>query len=213
MSEREAPTLGYPPDDTAALVDFPFIDPAGRSVWRVTRAQFAMTPWYYSASVSGRFNLEEPYGTCYWAEDPIGAILEVFLREADGGVVTSQFVGERRLVRTLSRSAHMADVNSAGARGYHITLEIGALPPPYDISRAWAMAFHGAGFGGVRWILRHDAAASHGLAYFGARSRQGTADENAQVSQFGMYWRLRLREECGIEVLDSPSINELTIAE
>lgn len=207
------PSLPEPPPHTE-LFEFPYKNRAGIEMWRICRAKYVDNPWFFASTDDGRFNLIEPYGTCYWAEDPIGAALETFLRgSATGGVVSEDFVASRRLVRTQCPSKQMADLNNRLARRYHVTLELCALPPPYGLTRRWATAFHAAGFDGIRWSLRHDPAATRGLAFFGRAGHDDTPATTVRVQSFNRYWRERLEKEGYIEIAPVPSINDLTIAE
>lgn len=206
---RDPTTLGLPPPSTD-LIDFPFADLNGKEVWRACRAEHAAEPWYFSSSGKARYDLEAPYGTCYWAEQWAGAVLETFLRNTKGGVVSSTFAAARRLVSTVSDRVHMADVNDRRARTYNLTTELGAVPPPYDVPQAWAAALHNAGFDGIRWALRHDPALSRGLAYFGL-SGKGQSPRPVEIREFDRAWRNRIRSECGIEIRRPPGINDLTL--
>lgn len=46
-----------------------------KSLWRIHPADVA--PWFFDVGPDGRFNLAES-GTCYLAEEPLGAFVEKF---------------------------------------------------------------------------------------------------------------------------------------
>jgi hypothetical protein len=70
---RQTPSIGLPPpaDD---LVDFPVWHVhAGTVLCRVTSV--GLGPWWFSTGGHGRFDLPPPRGTCYLADDEMGALL------------------------------------------------------------------------------------------------------------------------------------------
>lgn len=69
MSPRGLPA---PPDD---LPELPSAKLGTKSLWRIHAADVA--PWFFDVGPDGRFNLAES-GTCYLAEEPLGAFVEKF---------------------------------------------------------------------------------------------------------------------------------------
>lgn len=136
---------------------------ADRELFRIHRQERG--PWWFSADGSGRFDLAAPRGTCYLAEDAIGAFVEVF-REI--GQVAQRDVDRRRLsVLRLPRLARLADCTGRSARGFGITAAIHA-GERYDLTPSWAEALADAGFDGVRYRVSHDPAQrAIGIALFG----------------------------------------------
>lgn len=147
------------------LDGFPAFTPDARSaLWRIHRRD--RSPWWFASEGLGRFDLARPRGTCYLAEDPLGAFVEVF--RAPGGVGPRELaaVGLARL--RPPRGLRLADTTVARARRFGVTLELSSTPD-YTLTRAWARALADAGFDGVRHRLRHDpSGALLGVALFGA---------------------------------------------
>lgn len=152
--------LGAPGD----LTGFPSLAlRAGTRLWRIHRCDRG--PWWFSAGGGQRFDLPPPQGTLYAAEQPLGAFLEVFrtthaIGQAD---VDARCLAALR----LPRRARVADTIVARARRFGVTLELGSTPD-YELTQAWASALAAAGFGGVRYRLRHDPTGTLlGVALFG----------------------------------------------
>ena len=113
----------------------------------------------------GRFDLEPPRGTCYLADDEIGALLEVL-----GPIAVVSVDWARRLslwqlgpARPVPGRRH----HRPRPRGFGVTAELASMTP-YDLPQRWAAAFAAAGYGGVRYRVRHDPGGSRALALFGA---------------------------------------------
>lgn len=152
-------TLGEPGD----LTGFPATAAPKRLV-RVCRAENGT--WWFSSDGSGRFDLDPPEGTCYFATDAFAAI-----REATRlGPVSTVWV-ERRELRTVNppdRFTRLAATTRQAAGRYGLTTEW-ATVVPYDLSRRWAAAFRAQQFNGIRHQLRHDQRARpSGIALFGS---------------------------------------------
>jgi hypothetical protein len=136
-----------------------------------------LNPWWFNSDGSGRFDLEPEQGTCYLAEEPLGAFVEAF---RDPRVVHASTVADRALatLRVPTR-LRLADCTVGEARRFGITLEIGASDD-YELCRRWAQALAGEGFAGIRYRLRHDPSGSLvGIAFFGAA---GEADWPVEAS-------------------------------
>jgi hypothetical protein len=134
-----------------------------------------LNPWWFSSDGSGRFDLKPEQGTCYLAEEPLGAFVEAF---REPRIVHASTVADRALA-TLRPPARLrfADCTVEEARRFGITLEIGASDD-YELYRRWAEAFAGEGFAGIRYRLGHDPSGSLlGLALFGAEGEAGWAVE------------------------------------
>lgn len=110
-----------------------------------------------------------PGGTCYLAEQPLAALLEV----TRGLTLLSEaFVAGRRLLTVpLPNDLPVADLTAAGGYRYGVTAEVAATSD-YEVPHAWAAALHSAGFTGVRYHVRHDPGADLvGIAWFGRAGR------------------------------------------
>lgn len=140
-------------------------------LFRIHRARLA--PWWFSSDGSGRFDpLGTGLGACSLAIDALGAWVEVFRATM---LLDSTEVQRRALARVrLGRDVRLADVTSRRALQFAITAAVGA-DRRYDQSQAFAARAVNAGFGGIRYLVRHDPAQRlYGVALFGA---PGAADQ------------------------------------
>jgi hypothetical protein len=109
--------------------------------------------WWFSADGSGRFDLDPPRGTCYLAENAVGAWVEVFRTPT---LIAEVDVSERRLGRVkLGRRLRLADITSRRALQFGVTASLSAAED-YGPSQAFAAQVLAAGFDGVRYLVRHD---------------------------------------------------------
>ena len=191
-----AVTLGEPGDLTA----FP-AGPPPRSLARVCRAD--RPTWWFSSDGSGRFDLEPPGGTCYFATDEYAA-----LREASRlGPVTPGWVAARELreLEPPDTHARLAATTRRAAGLHGVTTEIATLVP-YDLTRRWATAFRAHGFDGIRHELHHDQRARpSGIAWFGPAGVGAHPDGARSPLTDG-----RL-ERAGVRVIPPPSTAGLTL--
>ena len=106
-----------------------------------------------------------PHGTCYLADAPLGALLEVTRGLT---ILSESFLARRRLfTTTLVVERHLADLATAAAYGFGVTGELSATPD-YTGPHAWAAALRAAGFDGIASHVRHDPRAElSGIALFG----------------------------------------------
>jgi hypothetical protein len=123
-------------------------------LWRIHAAD--VSPWFFDAGPDGRFNLADA-GTCYLAEDPIGAFVEKFGRLLrPGGVIPEPLVDTQRLSRLRPPKVSVVDMTDPKVLGLvGLTAEIHATTD-YDLTRAWANALRDAGHAGIRYKARHD---------------------------------------------------------
>jgi len=153
--------LALPPPNLAGFPERVVVP--GSPLYRVHRAK--RHPWWFSSDGTGRFDLAPPGGTCHLASEPVAAFLEVF---RDVQRIDPRDVEARRLTRLeLPRPIRLADCTASRCRGYGVT---GALhsTPDYALAHAWAAAFAGAGFDGIRHLVSHDPAQRlTGYALFG----------------------------------------------
>jgi hypothetical protein len=115
------PSLGQPP---SPLRGFPTSTPP-RTLVRVCRR--ANRTWWFSSDGSGRFDLDPPQGTCYFATDSFAA-----LREATrAGPVTPDWIADRdlRRVDAPDPKARLAAVTRTKAAAFGLTTELVTSPP------------------------------------------------------------------------------------
>mgnify|MGYP001197139293 FL=1 len=92
-----------------------------------------------------------PEGTCYLAEEDLGAFIETMIRR---GMVSQRAVDAYRLARLhLAGPVHVADLTDDGWAGAGLDA---ASTAGVDraASQELALRLRQAGFGGVRWRLR-----------------------------------------------------------
>lgn len=134
-----------------------------RTIHRIHRA--ARGPWWFSSDGSGRFDpLSTGLGACYMAERPLGAWVEVFRKRL---LLAEPDVAERALLSVKpGRDLRLADLTSRRALEFGVTASLGANEE-YDDSQAFATQAVGAGFDGIRYLVRHDPAQRlYGIALF-----------------------------------------------
>lgn len=125
---------------------------AGTMLHRIHRSH--NDPWYFDASVDGRFNpvSRRGWGACYWAEDPLGAFVEVFRTRL---LLSENDVATRRLATIiLHEPIELADLTTRAALAAGVT---GDLVHSANYTEAQALASDLVGLlQGVRWRVRHD---------------------------------------------------------
>ncbi len=116
----------------------------------------AGTPWYFTRGGEGRFDPigVKGLGVCYWAEDPLGAWVEVFRTKT---TLTQAEVDERRLATlTLTDEVRVIDLTQRKGLAAGVTA---ALTSGHDYSDSQALATSVAlRVAGIRWRARHDLA-------------------------------------------------------
>jgi hypothetical protein len=146
---------------------------ADRELYRIHRFQRVSgnTGLWFSFDGTGRF---DPVGTgkgsCYFAERPLGAWVEVYRRQmllAEAAVTDRWMMSVR-----IGRDLRLADLTSRRALQFGVTASLGANER-YDASQAFAADAWGAGFAGIRYLVRHDPAQKlYGIALFGEAGEQ-----------------------------------------
>jgi hypothetical protein len=123
-------------------------------------------PWWFSSDGSQRFDIRKPNGTCYLAERPMGAFLEVAARFH---VIKRAELDERRMAEiTTDRDLRLADCLAPRAASFGVKAEVSAGYPYETASHPWARLFWRAGFDGVRYGAGHHPALSEvSFALFG----------------------------------------------
>ena len=148
MSPRGLPA---PPDELPAL---PGTKLGADTLWRIHAAD--VSPWFFDPGPEGRFNLADA-GTCYLAEEPIGAFVEKFGRLLrPGGVVPEPLVDAQRLSGLRPPKVKVVDFTNPRVLGLiGLTAEIHTTTD-YGLTQSWAKALGHAGYAGVRYKARHD---------------------------------------------------------
>jgi hypothetical protein len=143
--------LPAPPND---LPELPSTKLGTEALWRIHAAD--VIPWFFDVSPDGRFNLAES-GTCYLAEDPLGAFVEKFGRLLrPGGVIPEPLIDTQRLSRLRPSKVSVVDLTDPKVLGLvGLTAEIHSTTD-YNVTQGWALAFQDAGYAGIRYKARHD---------------------------------------------------------
>jgi hypothetical protein len=143
--------LPAPPDELPELPDMKL---GAKLLWRIHAADVA--PWFFDVGPDGRFNLSES-GTCYLAEEPIGAFVEKFGRLLrPGGAIPEPLVDAQRLSGLRPPRASVVDLTDPAVLGLvGLTAEVHSTSD-YDLTQGWALALQEAGHDGIRYKARHD---------------------------------------------------------
>ena len=199
---RQTPSIG-PPPPPEDLAEFPVWHVhAGTVVCRVTTS--GLGPWWFSSDGSGRFDLVPPRGTCYLADDEVGALLEVL---GPLVVVSSTWAGRLSLWQLgLPRQCSAADTTVRASRAFGVTAELASMTP-YALPQQWAAAFAAAGHQGVRYRARHDPGGSRALALFGAAGERRWPQGRRQPVSGRLL--ARLAAEAGVRVAPVPAASDL----
>lgn len=133
------------------------------------------SPWWFSSSLKGRFDLIKPNGTCYLATDVDNALRERFGHDlVRQGVVTFEAAANTQVSKVQVPSARqLANTCSRDAAKFGMTREIGTYSS-YAISQLWAAAIFAAGrYSGIRYQTRFTTgAAANAVALFDVAGQQ-----------------------------------------
>jgi hypothetical protein len=142
------------PAPPTVLPQLPAAKLEAKALWRIHPAD--VSPWFFDTGPDGRFNLADT-GTCYLAEQPIGAFVEKFGRLLrPGGVLPESLVDTQRLSRLRPPRVSIVDLTDRKVLGLiGLTAEIHATTD-YELTQRWAGALRTAGYGGARYKARHD---------------------------------------------------------
>lgn len=133
------------------------------------------------ASGNGRFDLPEPEGTCYFAEAPLGALLETHRESSE----FTEGTLERRTLATYKIrlvAARLVDLTSDAAPDGNGWLSVSA-PDRYDETRSFARAARSSGYDGIRYWSRYSDEADRpvrSIALFGNAGTWGGLPESLE---------------------------------
>jgi hypothetical protein len=192
---RQTVAQQHPPEDLD-LESFPTAHQDGY-LYRAHSA--GLGPWFFSSSEDGRFNLSDPYGTCYFAETVSAAVRErLGLQFTAGRPIAPEDAEKMSVSKLLIQVDRVADLESRDVADYPITLELTSMED-YRVSRAWARSFHSAGTRGIHYRGRFSYVLGDSWALFGAAGPDESADTDpAPVDGF------QACEQAGIRVLPAP---------
>ncbi len=177
---------------------------------RCSRSIFS-SPYYFSSDGSGRFDLDEPEGTCYLASDDVAALRETlgpdYQRDA---IVAESYFRERALWEFTPNPSgwgeRLANLLDDCWSRVGLTNELFDIED-YHLPRSWAACFRKAGWCGLKVRLRHVLSLNHvGVALFGPTGPQrvdarfsSTAHRAIGPAQIGEFVTAT-----GIKVMASP---------
>jgi hypothetical protein len=151
------------------------------ALWRIHPSD--VSPWFFDAGPDGRFNLADT-GTCYLAEEPIGAFVEKFGRLLrPGGVIPEPLVDTQRLSKLRPPKVSVVDLTDPKVLGLAgLTAEIHATTD-YSLTQGWATALRDAGYAGIRYKARHDPRGQLvSIALFGSGKPPRSAAKSTAIS-------------------------------
>jgi hypothetical protein len=135
-------------------------------------------PWWFSTRTenrnAGRFDLTAPDGTCYFADDPLAAIIEKLADPQQDQPMVPVEELERLRVWSGRLPSPWDSIADATDRAARIPKELGTVVP-YDLPWEWADALHDAGRCGLRYWLRLDPGPGRGVAVFSDEGAPGEA--------------------------------------
>jgi RES domain len=138
---------GFPQHDVAP----------GSLLWRIHGAE--REPWFFRNDGLFRFDLlgNPDHGTCYFAEQPLGAFVETLQNFRTVPLPRSE-LDERRLFKLeLANALSLADLTHNRAGSFEVDASLAAGPGhDYGPSQDFAAQAYRSGFAGIRYRVRHD---------------------------------------------------------
>lgn len=171
-------------------------------------------PWYFCCDGSGRFDLDEPDGTCYLAEGPVAALRETLGgRLVTAGVVDGAEVDRRQISALhLPADIRVANTTASAAANHGVTRELGTVVP-YDVPQAWAQAWAAAGVAGIRYLGRFSTATGNETRCVAVFGLAGVAATHYQPDPTPTPARA-VATKAGIRVIDPmPPVAGLTVVD
>jgi hypothetical protein len=143
--------LPVPPDDLPKL---PTASLGTKGLWRIHATE--NDPWFFDTGPDGRFNLSDA-GTCYLAEESLGAFVEKFGRLLrPDGVIPEPLVAAQKLSRLRPPRVKAVDLTDPRVLGLVGLTAAVHTTTDYALTQAWAGALQRAGYHGIRYKARHD---------------------------------------------------------
>lgn len=175
--------------------------------WRASGADGGC--WFHSSLPpirgrnSGRFDLEQPRGTCYWSGSEIAAARERLGRPAT--YVAHDEVAGAFVTKARFNPGHVADLLHPRAALHGVIQEL-SVSAPYALAQRWAAAFDAAGFDGISYQPRFSSEHAQALASFGSA---GTAQSRGVVVDARPMADVLVGH--GYTVVPAPHSSELTV--
>lgn len=170
--------------------------------------------WF--ASTGGRFDLPDPHGTLYAADDTETALRERFGAVfAQSGVITHATAAETTVTALPGILGQYANIGHAAAARFGVLRELSTMTS-YTIPQRWAHAFHQLGLKGVRYPSRFTTAPGpNAWAIFGEHGAH-TIPTGEQIGGIAACRAAGLlvaapRSRKGLTVIDPPVIEGPTV--
>lgn len=168
----------------------------------------SLSPWWFSCSMDGRFDLPAPDGTCYLADSAESAVRERVGPDvaATGHVAVS--VLEDRVVSAVALPEEVRAANLDSDRAadrFGVTGELTVMTP-YTVTQDWAAVLHRAAFAGVCGRLRFTPSRHRGLAVFGEAG--GRPNWDADPSPIPL---VAIGRRMGLIIVEPPDDDQLTV--
>ncbi|MEH0110744.1 RES family NAD+ phosphorylase [Tersicoccus sp. MR15.9] len=186
------------PDPSLDFSAFPSVTCALDSGHRAHSADFG--PGWYSSSGDGRFDLAEPLGTLYSADDVETATREYVGPSLRGRRKIKRELAERFVVSeiTLPEGKNYADLGSRTAERFDVIREL-LTTTDYDLTQTWAHAFEDrAKLDGVRYPTRFTLGEPNAWALY------GPAGADPSITSISMIDGPTACTESGLQVVDGP---------
>lgn len=159
-----------------------------RPIYRATGVE-RDEPWWFASrnpDLPGRFDLPAPDGTCYWADDPVGSLLE---RHVDPDALDPIVDIADLATSTVWTCVPHGELDAADltARAAPVTKELSTVTP-YDVEGGpweWADAIAANGWHGLVAWTRLDPAGSRTVALF-SEAGAGTPDGWGDPIEMGL---------------------------
>lgn len=175
LSHRSAPAQQPPPGRDVLRSSMPRTDAQGE--WHREHAERPGPDrgcWWFASipaggEPEGRFDLEEPRGTCYLGSTPGVAARERCGRLLAAGAIPEGHLAGRRVSTVQLPPTTVADLTHPDGARIGVTAEL-ASGHEYRLTTQWATALDATGFAGVRYAPRFTPAGApeHAIALFGA---------------------------------------------
>lgn len=184
-----------------------------KPLYRAHGVERSSAPWWFSNAGAGRFDLPGAAGTCYLAEGRAAALREALgTRQVTYGVERSELTARAISRLFLPAEIRAANTTSTRAADHGVTREV-STTTPYTLTQAWALAWSGSGFEGIRYMGRLSAAITpeaRCLAIFGRAGQAPSSYKADPTPTPALETAVRLH----MRILDIPnSASGLTVLE
>lgn len=206
MENLDRTEVAQLPPREEQLVDFPVFISQASVIYRAKQRKYGA--WHFSSvpldvsDAGGRFHLQGPRGTCYWADSDVAALREVIGPYVmKFGAVTDARLALLSVARSFTPSGgRFAHVTHAKAASHGVIKELCTMGD-YSIPQRWAAGFDQHGLDGVRYSTRFTSEGKdNAWAFFGDASSDGSDRFESEATT-----PLEICARAGIRVVAVPS--------